>query len=163
MPAFLDRSRDLLTSGKVKDVRDKFEVVFKGIEALQRVHSKADIDIHNVESVFSAFEMAKLLGTFGAFSEAQLRDLLDAMPTVIARTVEESMMLSVETKGEFSRVLPPDVYRRFGEEIRPILAGDRPERSVTVGTPRDAPAYTDTQCSKLRVSSDGITVGRLPT
>lgn len=132
MASFLDRGRDLLAGGRVEDARVQFELVFRGIASLQQVHSKAHVDIHNVESVFSAFEMAKLLGAFSAFTAPELEHLLEAMPLVIARTVEETMMLRVEASRESAWVLPPQEYLRLAELIEHVLASTRPQRSVTI-------------------------------
>jgi hypothetical protein len=45
------------------EIADEFDRVFLGISALQVAHSKADIDLDNLESVFATFEMARLFGT----------------------------------------------------------------------------------------------------
>src|SRR3990172_7862318 len=68
MNEFLDVSRELLTNGSVGEFKDDYETVFKGISKLQLVHSKSQLDIQNVETVFSAFEMAKTLGKFADYS-----------------------------------------------------------------------------------------------
>jgi len=69
MHDFLDVARDLLSADKVGDARKSFETVFRGISALQQVHSKSELDILNLESVFAAFEMGLLLSeTFGCNS-----------------------------------------------------------------------------------------------
>lgn len=132
MANFLDRSRDLLAGGRVDDAKAQFDLVFRGITALQQVHSKANVDIHNVEAVFSAFEMAKLLGAFGALTLNELESLLDAMPVVIARTVEETMMLRVEKSRETAYVLPPQEYFRLADLVEKLLASTRPQRNVTI-------------------------------
>ncbi len=59
MGEFLDVAHNLWkTEGSTMPA---FETVFRGISRLQQVHSKAKLDIQNVESVFAAFEMAKTL------------------------------------------------------------------------------------------------------
>jgi hypothetical protein len=40
-----------------------FQIVSKAISELQIAHSKADLDLYNIESVFGIFEMARLIGT----------------------------------------------------------------------------------------------------
>src|SRR5271154_3289597 len=45
-----------------------FDLVFRGRDALQSVFSKSTMDLLNLESVFVAFEMAKLLRRLGTLS-----------------------------------------------------------------------------------------------
>ncbi len=63
MAEFLDEA-DKLRSSSPED-REQFDLVFKGRAALQQVHSMAQLDILNIESVFAAFEMAQLTGRLG--------------------------------------------------------------------------------------------------
>lgn len=76
MHDFLDTAQDLLTRKQTGDVGADFERVFKGIHALQRVHSKAQLDLVNVEAVFAAFEMAKLLEVMPDSDLNQTQDLV---------------------------------------------------------------------------------------
>jgi hypothetical protein len=66
MNDFLDAA---YTLSKSFSPRDKdFDLVFKGRDALQSVFSKASLDLMNLESVFTAFEMARLLKRLGSLS-----------------------------------------------------------------------------------------------
>ena len=62
MANFLDVAHNLWKLGKVKDAEESFKKVFEARAALQSVHSKSSLDIDNIESVFTAFEMANTLG-----------------------------------------------------------------------------------------------------
>jgi hypothetical protein len=61
MADFLDRSRALFAANPCNEYSTDLQRVFEGISKLQSVHSKSELDIVNLESVFSAFEMAELL------------------------------------------------------------------------------------------------------
>jgi len=63
MGDFLDHAEELSHNSDVD--HEAFDLVFRGIKELQVVHSKAFLDINNVESVMAAFEMAKLFGRLG--------------------------------------------------------------------------------------------------
>lgn len=52
MADFLDVASHLLHSGKVNDKKAVFEKVFQAIGAMQAVHSKAQLDLTNIESIF---------------------------------------------------------------------------------------------------------------
>lgn len=43
-------------------IRERFDTVFSFIDRLQKAQAKSNIDLHNIESVYTALEMAKLLG-----------------------------------------------------------------------------------------------------
>ena len=43
-------------------VKEHFSTVFEFINRLQKAQAKANIDLHNIEQVYTALEMAKLLG-----------------------------------------------------------------------------------------------------
>ena len=64
MAEFLDVSWDLLREGKVNGKRDDFVTVFRARSALQRVHSKSQLDINNIESLFTVLEMGKVIKRF---------------------------------------------------------------------------------------------------
>jgi hypothetical protein len=63
MADFLDIAADLRRRGEVKEAQDLFDAVFEGISRLQQVHSKAQLDLHNIESIFASFEMARMRQT----------------------------------------------------------------------------------------------------
>lgn len=58
MNKFLDKAHDLYP--RIRDQRwiDAADLVFKAISALQRVHSKSELNLFNLESLFTTFEMA---------------------------------------------------------------------------------------------------------
>src|SRR5438445_11948068 len=90
MADFLDVAHDLWKVGKVRDADAQFAAVFRGISELQQVHSKAQLDIQNVESVFSAFEIAKTLNRFSTYSPDRLDELINAMRFVIVKHIEQT-------------------------------------------------------------------------
>jgi len=61
MREFLDVAEDLLWANEVHPYGEDFERVFNAISDLQRVYSKANLDIINIENVFAAFEMGQLI------------------------------------------------------------------------------------------------------
>ena len=96
---FLDVAYKLWKTNSVPDAAAKFETVFDGISELQYVHSKSQLDIQNLESVFAAFEMAKILGKFGTYTSEQIDSLVDAMRVVIVKTIEKIRKEVVQALG----------------------------------------------------------------
>ena len=85
MRDFLDRAKEILLTGKVEDVKASFERVFRAIGSLQSVHSKSDLDIVNVESVFACLEMANILEKLPGHEPEEITALLKDMKFVISR------------------------------------------------------------------------------
>ncbi len=118
MPEFLGVSREIERRKKGAH----FETVFRAVGALQAVHSKATMDLVNVESVFASFELARIIGRFPGHEPEQIQGLVDAMKRVIADTIEETLEFSVhQTDG----LLPPRPYRPFAEKLKRLHQAKR--------------------------------------
>lgn len=94
MADFLDKAEDLsrLKPGAIDT--ESFELAFEGLAHLQAAQAKAQIDTLNVESVFGAFEMAKLVGRLGEMDPARIERLPEAITKVIVQTVEQNVKFS---------------------------------------------------------------------
>jgi NAD-dependent SIR2 family protein deacetylase len=119
MGQFLDRAHDLLQANETGDAKAAFERLFEAINILPQVHSKATLDIDNVESVFSALEMASIIGVFGDYDAAKILTLDTAMRVVIAATVEKTMLLPTKN----GQVVPPRPYYEFASMLHRMRAG----------------------------------------
>jgi NAD-dependent SIR2 family protein deacetylase len=91
-----------------------FSEVFSARSQLQSVHSKARLDLHNIESVFGAFEMAKRFRKgFGTLKFEDIQHLSDSMRRLIVRTLElttkfaysNGNLFAPSNYGEFARVV----------------------------------------------------------
>jgi hypothetical protein len=130
MADFLDVAADLLRRDEVKESKDDFTSVFDGIDRLQRVHSKAQLDLQNVEAVFAAFEMARTLGGFAEYRQDAAEELVRALRTVIVRTLEHTIALPVR---DGQQVLPPSPYDEFAA-LCTALCQDRPPQTIAAIT-----------------------------
>lgn len=108
MHDFLDRAKDFYASSPQSRYSEDIERVFGAMSQLQVVHSKSEFDNVNLESVFSAFEMATLLDVSPGSQE-----LLVSMKRLISWTLCEAIGLSIH---EF-RPAPSPAYRAFAEMI----------------------------------------------
>ncbi|MBN1380234.1 MAG: SIR2 family protein [Deltaproteobacteria bacterium] len=111
MSDFLDRAYDLLrtkTTGVI-DAKDQFEDVFNAISELQGVHSKAFLDLNNIEIVFGAIEMGLLLKRLGTRDEASITKLRDSLITLIYKTLEFGIRFPVIDR----KIRPPRPYDAF--------------------------------------------------
>jgi hypothetical protein len=115
MADFLDHAQEVWLSGQAGTAYEpSFALVFRAIAALQVAHSKANIDLLNIESVFAAFEMAKLFEALDRLEPTDVQELPRAMRRVIVRTLEQRIAIRVVGLGkEGTRVVPPECYDRF--------------------------------------------------
>src|SRR3990170_7556233 len=103
MGNFLEVAEDLWRRGEVKEAEKHFEKVFDAIGYLQGIHSKAKLNTYNIETIYAAFEMGKLLGSLPGSEEMSLMegeegkppnviidDLIFSIKKVIAYTLERT-------------------------------------------------------------------------
>lgn len=128
MLGFLDRARELLEAGKVAPWEAEFKRVFHAIGNLAAVHSKARLDIVNLESVFNTFDMATQLQTFPDLDAAQIAQLVPSLITLIVRTLEESMWFPVRNGA----IHPTDDYQRLASSLKWQMSERASRRSVAV-------------------------------
>lgn len=117
---FLDRAEDLLHSEQPGPWLEDFERVFSALVRLRSAHSKSKLDTLNLESVFGAFEMQRLLGVL---PDAEAEALEKSMKVVITQTLERTMLLRLG-KDRFgkSQWQPAEEYKRLAR----LLAGEAP-------------------------------------
>lgn len=107
MADFLDVAERLSKAPGNPDV-ESFSMVFEAIAELQAVHSKAELDLLNVESVFAAFEMAALFAQpLGRLPAEDVARLPNALRSVIARTLDMSIRFKFASKSGWA---PPPGY-----------------------------------------------------
>ncbi len=114
--------RDLLAEGAVSDRKSEFEFVFQTLGHLQRVHSKALLDITNVETIFSAFDVARTLRKLPGVAEDRIDHALTALQWVIVRTLEQSFKFP--TRGP--HIIGTHDYARLAELIQGVQSRQPP-------------------------------------
>jgi hypothetical protein len=73
---------------KYESMVEGFADVFRARKLLQPAHSTGDIDLYNLESVFAAFEMARLCGELGPLAQNEIDMLPNAIKRMIVTTLE---------------------------------------------------------------------------
>ncbi len=122
MNDFLDRARRLYANGECGErFREDFERVTGAISDLQKIHSKSELDIYNIEEIFSSFEMAKLINKFPGDCIRKREDidlLVKSLKKVIYITLDRSTPLIIKKNG----LSPPSgSYGKFVELIKIIM------------------------------------------
>jgi hypothetical protein len=135
MADFLDASRDLLAKRQTGTAEESFFNVFKAIGGLQSVHSKSGLDIGNVESVFGAFEMGKILKKLPGYDSTETDRLIHDMKVVISKTVEGTLRFPITGSGLTDRRFTlPEPYDAFGHLVDHLRKTADVPRSVAVIT-----------------------------
>ena len=119
MGNFLEKAEDLLRSGMVPgQLQPDFQRTIVAIEKLQCVHSKSQLDLFNIESVFAAFEIAKLIDRLPGLEAAgkEIDSLLSGIRTVISTTIEETIHFKVGQRTQ--RPIPTNTYDSFAKLIK---------------------------------------------
>src|SRR5579859_5154562 len=116
---FLDRARDIFTAGKMSaEWAEHFNRVFVAISELQLVHSKSRLDIRNLESVFTTFEMAKNIGRLGNLKPDEVEKCVESLQAVIFYTLDECVRFPIPFGGGIQSPAAPDAYMRFAEYVK---------------------------------------------
>jgi NAD-dependent SIR2 family protein deacetylase len=117
---FLDRAQEVgrdIARGNNGKEHPAFKLVFKAIAELQMAQAKSKLDIDNIESVFSAFEMAQLIGKLWTLSPEEIDELPKAIRQVIAITLERSINFD---RSPGSRAQAPSHYVNFVARVKNI-------------------------------------------
>jgi len=113
MGNFLEVAEDLWRRGEVEEASEHFERVFKAIGNLQGIHSKAKLDTYNIETVYAAFEMGKLLDSLpGVEENSKIDELISSIKRVIGYTLEKTTKLPHDATGQMNA--PPSYYEFAG-------------------------------------------------
>ncbi len=130
MADFLDVADMLHKSGSVADKGEHFERVFKAIGSLQKVHSKSELDITNIESIFATFEMAKVIQKMPGSDSDDIDSLIASLKEVICETLEKTIPLSL--KG--NAIMAPDPYINFVDLIKKLRDDIIPSHNISIIT-----------------------------
>lgn len=127
MGDFLDRADDLRKSLKLVNFQDHFDVIHKVLAWLQQAHSKSDLRLENIESVFAAIEMGLLIDKLPELTPEERKILPDSMIKIIFRTIELYTQFRVRDR----QVRYEGAYKNLVELIRNL---QRQRKSVAIIT-----------------------------
>jgi NAD-dependent SIR2 family protein deacetylase len=116
MVDFLGKADELRKAEKVGEFKPDFDLVFDAISKLQIVHSKSELDLDNIESVFAAFEMGRLINRLPQISTDRIKTLIVSIKRLILKTLEQTITYPVRDK----KILPTSYYNAFAELINDL-------------------------------------------
>lgn len=117
MNNFMQTARNLAKSGEIAP--GDLNIVSRGIEELQKAQSNAKLNLKNLEDVFGAFEMAKLIGRLGSMNPEEVSQLTDALVELITQTLGHSLRFPIDPDEEHPArmVKPSPPYAAFAKFI----------------------------------------------
>lgn len=130
MSDFLDIAADLLRSKRVEDQREDFERVFAVISDLQAAHSKAQLDLNNIEAIFTALELGRIIQSVPETPVEKIPEVIASLKEVIVRTLEETIKFPVKERY----IEAPKAYEQFATLLRYLVSDADPKQSVSVIT-----------------------------
>lgn len=130
MSNFLDVANDLLRTNRVGESKECFERVFAAIGGLQAVHSKAYLDLNNIEAIFTALELGKVIRRFPGTHESQIQNTIADLKKVIVKTLETTLLFPTLRNS----ILAPEPYDAFAAVIKHLQNDAFPKRASSVIT-----------------------------
>ncbi|MBD3339589.1 MAG: hypothetical protein GF353_10795 [Candidatus Lokiarchaeota archaeon] len=110
MKDFLDKADEIYRINKSDpNVYKSFNDVFDSLTELQTIYAKSYLDLDNIEVLFGAIEMAKLLEKLGKRDVESIRNLRNSVVKLIVKTLEFSINFQVRDE----QILPPHIYDQF--------------------------------------------------
>jgi hypothetical protein len=129
MARFLDRTRELHRPGLLAPWKEHFDRVFEILIELQRVHSKAELDLNNIEAVFTTFELGQTIRKLPGAND-DFEGAVNSLKAIIAYTVEQSMRFPLD---ENKYIRAPYDYAEFAKFVK-----DFSRKNMEVGRGRIA-------------------------
>ena len=128
MSNFLDVASDLLRSNAVKEKRIEFERVFSAIGALQSVHSKAQLDLNNIESIFTVLELGRIIQRVPGLSPKEIPEAIAALKDLIVKTLEVTMTFPTDGRD----IGVPKPYDEFGSLLSHLYKEAFPNQTAAI-------------------------------
>lgn len=128
MADFLDVASDLLRSNLVPEKRSEFERVFSAIGALQSVHSKAQLDLNNIESIFTVLELGRVIQRVPNLEPKDIDAAIAALKELIVKTLEVTMLFPVIQRN----IVVPKPYAAFGGLLKHLQQEAFPLQTASV-------------------------------
>lgn len=128
MANFLDVASDLLRSKLVENKRREFERVFSAIGSLQLVHSKAQLDLNNIESIFTVLELGRVIKRVPGLKLEEVEAAIAALKELIVKTLETTIKFPL-TQGYVSEAAP---YGDLARLLKHLCNEASPKQTASV-------------------------------
>jgi hypothetical protein len=118
MADFIERALSVYSRGTSGWARKYFEQVFVARRKLQAAFAKSNVDLDNIENLFSVFEMASLIGRLDDLPEEAVNELPRSLRFLISRTLEQTIQYPMPDSGSVVRApFPYDAFAQLLIEL----------------------------------------------
>ena len=116
---------------RVSEKQEQFERVFAAIGGLQTVHSKAQLDLNNIESIFTALELGRIIRQrVPGLTVKEISDAISSLKELIVKTLE----VTIAFPSHQGSIGVPKPYESFAELIIHLRREAFPTQSVAIIT-----------------------------
>ena len=130
MENFLDKAEDIKNGPDLsKDERGAFNRVFDIRHKLKATAYAAQINLDNIEDVFSAIEMGRILKKLADLDQSEIDQVHHDIEVLIGRTLDECFVLERVGTGD-DIFYPSRDYNAFSEEIKNAIADNSEQISI---------------------------------
>lgn len=135
MNDFLDRADELRKTRNCDGKEDQFDLIFEAIKELRGIHEKSHLNTLNIEDVFSAIEMGRIIGKIGnIISKEKIEKVDEAIRFFISITLERTMLFNIHKTER--RLVPCESHLRFVDVLRKLeeknVSSDNRKRSSII-------------------------------
>lgn len=119
MKGFLDVTEKCLLNDEFGDENEDLYKIFRKIRHLQDVHSKSYLDLDNIETVFGAIEMSKIISRLPRCDSKDIPKIRNGLIKLIVRTLENEMLFPSEISTPLEiKILPSPEYEEFAKNLK---------------------------------------------
>jgi len=117
MSDFLDRTLELQRAGKISENDEEYREVFRIRAELEDVNKKSFLPLDNIETLFGAVEMGRIIGKLPNRPIEEINRLRELIITLIVRTLELSIPFPVSDQ----HIYPPPPYDDFAKVLKKLV------------------------------------------
>jgi len=123
MDEFLNESDKLNKSGKIEEIfKDDFNRVFDAINHLDPIYARANVDLENIEKVYSIFEMGRFIKKLpGVNNPEEIDKIIDSLKVLIFETLDKTITICTKSNG---KLCPDGSYLDFVSLVESIKNQD---------------------------------------
>ena len=111
MHDFIEKASKIHRKNESLWAMTSFDHVMQARRKLQVAYAKSNIDLDNIENLFTTFEMASLIGRLSNIDRDTVSELPKHLRYLIMRTIEQSMLYPIDGGSDFiSSPYPYDVF-----------------------------------------------------
>lgn len=123
MNEFLKESEKLKRSGKIEEIfKNDFDRVFSAINNLDSIYARANVDLENIEKVYSIFEMGRFIKKLpGVNNPEDIDKIIDSLKVLIFETLDKAIAIRMKKNG---KLCPDGSYMDFVSLVKIIKNQD---------------------------------------